>query len=525
MPYDHEEIAAVKQQATAGLLAIPGVNLVGLGSKEVDGRPTGELAIKVFVTEKRPAAQVAPGELIPAEIDGVPTDVVVGGTNIRPLSDDPGVPPRGALVHHNDGDAYVPDSELDQKTYRKPLIGGGMLTSEHSPGHGTLGCLLWDPANHNVGYALTNQHVIDDNGQRTVLPGVTKVGQPSGDTKVSGCCEDFIGVYAGGGMTEDRDEALVRLKPGMRWQARITDIGFILGSYVVTTLEAQSGTYVVRKRGMRTKLTGGFITALFATGHQIENQMVIRPNGNPDAGPTDVVFFAARGDSGSVLVNDDFKVVGLVDARDDEGNGFAFRIDHVLSRLASIEHINVQVATANGPDDIHTVPSSTATVAVPPELADAMGERLRVPVGRPWFEDGPSPGQALARLRDDLEETPAGRLLTTLWPAHQEELAGLVDSDRRVMIAWHRGGGAALFQLLLRMLDRPEQTVPDTLYGEPLQECVDRLYETFTASASEPLRADLERARAALPAPARLTGLTYAQLISTLDQEAGVRHG
>src|SRR5437763_1851492 len=84
-----DEALAIKTRVAPQLLVLPGVTAVGLGSKETGGRPTGELALKVFVTVKRPAGQVAAAELIPAEIDGLRTDVIQSGAR-RLLAAPPG---------------------------------------------------------------------------------------------------------------------------------------------------------------------------------------------------------------------------------------------------------------------------------------------------------------------------------------------------------------------------------------------------------------------------------------------------
>ena len=84
-----DEALAIKTRVAPQLLALPGVTAVGLGSKEIGGRPTGELALKVFVTVKRPADQVAAAELIPGEIDSLPTDVIQSGRR-HLLADPPG---------------------------------------------------------------------------------------------------------------------------------------------------------------------------------------------------------------------------------------------------------------------------------------------------------------------------------------------------------------------------------------------------------------------------------------------------
>ena len=50
-----ERLIAVKMRAAAEFRKIPGVTGVGLGGRERDGRPTGELVIKVFVRQNAQA--------------------------------------------------------------------------------------------------------------------------------------------------------------------------------------------------------------------------------------------------------------------------------------------------------------------------------------------------------------------------------------------------------------------------------------------------------------------------------------
>ena len=73
---DVDRVRAVKKAAAARLHAIPGVHAVGVGFKVVGGKETDELAITVFVEKKKKAEDLAEDELVPAEIDGVKTDVV-----------------------------------------------------------------------------------------------------------------------------------------------------------------------------------------------------------------------------------------------------------------------------------------------------------------------------------------------------------------------------------------------------------------------------------------------------------------
>jgi hypothetical protein len=73
---DFERIREIKRAAQGRLLALPGVHSVAIGAKIVAGQRTKEPAIVVFVTRKKGAAELPASEMIPAEIDGVKTDVV-----------------------------------------------------------------------------------------------------------------------------------------------------------------------------------------------------------------------------------------------------------------------------------------------------------------------------------------------------------------------------------------------------------------------------------------------------------------
>jgi hypothetical protein len=513
-PRDPETITRVKRDATERLLAIPNVVAVGIGPKMVGGRATGEPAIRVFVRRKLPADQVPADELIPPTIDGVLTDVDIGGDPV-PVADPVPVDRPGAI--------HPLTLDLDETTYR-PVVGGGQLTTVGSNHHGTLGCLMWDPANHEVAYALTNMHVIQPPDITAVTKNTTKIGQPDGSDSSSKCCNDVIGVWVGGGQSAERDEALVRLSPGMKWKAQITEIGLVAGKHKLIQTDVTGATpYKVAKRGMRTRLTGGTVSALSATTSEADNLIIIKPTPNPGAGAGDVTFFDFEGDSGSALVNAANEVVGLIWARDDVGNGYAYHIDHVLARLKNTDGLTVEVASSTDPNEVHTVPGATF-VPVPHEVAERVAadpaERLaftgadgRAPLGSPWFSDVPPVAATAPRVFADLAASESGQLLLDVWQTHREELTRLVDRDRRVTVAWHRGGGAALSQLLLRLPADPGRALPATLYDEPLMTSVDRLHVVLVRSASEQLRADLDRVRAVLP---DLDGLTYAQIVAAL---------
>jgi hypothetical protein len=67
------EARDVKERVEASLLALPGVTGVDVGYKLVAGKKTDLVAIRVYVASKQ---DVPAEQQIPAEIEGIPTDVI-----------------------------------------------------------------------------------------------------------------------------------------------------------------------------------------------------------------------------------------------------------------------------------------------------------------------------------------------------------------------------------------------------------------------------------------------------------------
>lgn len=503
-----EELFAIKERAAEQLMRIPGVTGVGLGGRETAGRPMGEISIKVFVSEKRPRAEVPPDEVIPETFEGVPTDVIALGEGEEEQG-----PPTGR--------AAVPMSNRDLDRYR-PLTGGVRIEAKlPDASGGTLGCFLWERADHDHVYALTNQHVMTGSVAPTVAD--TKVGQPNSSDSVTKCCSNIVGLYAGGRKESGRDAAVVRLEAGMQWRPHVTEIGELQGTHALTTGEIAGLTYQVRKRGQRSRLTGGTVESINATwtvaGITHNNVTVVRPNPDPTLPAGTPIFFTQKGDSGSVYVNDDNEVVALHFAgRSSQQRSAGFGIAHILNVFRTREGLDLEVAVATTPGQVFTVPGS-AMVEVPPEVAPVLTgvrtrERVLAPVGSGWLPGVAVPSPAMAvDLQADLDRTASGRHLINLWLRHQQELLELVNTNKRVAMVWHRSGGAALFQYATRMLTQPSLALPETLHGRPLSNVLDRLHQAFARFAGAELKADLDRARASLP---DLAGRTYPQIVDAL---------
>jgi hypothetical protein len=512
-----EEFAAARGRAAELLAQLPGVHAIGVGSKEVGGAMTGEPAIKVFVIRKLPVEEIPEAERIPGTIGGIRTDVVETGQVHLTAA-----PPPGAN--------RPADSDEGDDGRHRSLIGGSQISMDGSEHVGTMGCFVWNTANQAQVWGLTCYHVVSPPDIAAPVAGTTDVGQP--DTGSScGCCKGKFGKYAGGNRvgppngSPDRDEAVLRVSAGMKWRADIMGIGTngadgpVAGTHQVTTNEANSGTYPVRKRGKRTRLTGGIVSTLVSGPTITDNVLVVNPNPAPSPGTS---FFDWHGDSGSVLINDAGQVVGLVYSTDDAGHGYALMIGGVLSRLSADlgAGVTLDVATAAVAGIDHTV-SGAAMAAVPHEVVSALaGEQAsadRTPVlaavGQ-WALPEPPP-TSFGHVEEDLVRSPSGRRLAAMWQEHEAELIRLVNTNRRLTAVWHRSGAAAIFQLLLRMTIDPAVRMPETVNGQPLAACVERVHALLARTASPRLRTELDWVRSWLPA---IAGLTYPQILQTLDR-------
>lgn len=78
-------ISEVRNRHESALLKYPNVVGLGEGIRSREGKPTSEPCIVVYVGRKVPESELKEDEILPAEIEGVPVDVLEVG-EIRPLT-------------------------------------------------------------------------------------------------------------------------------------------------------------------------------------------------------------------------------------------------------------------------------------------------------------------------------------------------------------------------------------------------------------------------------------------------------
>lgn len=376
------EYFAIKERAAAHLLKLPQVTAVGLGPRERNRRYTGEIAIKVFVRRKRPLDEIPEEERIPPLIDGVPTDVEELG-ELR-LSESP-----VDLEEHEDPLHTI----LPDRRKLRPLRGGMSLGAQGKIGHGTLGCLLQDKVDATAVYALTNHHVVSADGKTSRSRTVSNPSAMNSDSENIFDDGNPIGIVAEAIDEAILDAAVVRINPLIEWLPRVAQIGWLTGSHELTLAEVRNGDYKVRKRGITSRLTNGVIAciegeclSITTTIERIirKKNIFVRPT---DPAPDDQ--FMRDGDSGSILVNEENEVVGLMYASDPVhgstfGYGIGVPIGTVFGRLKDLYGLDLQVATPEteepgegGEAQEVPRPAGVPTIPGPEQIAKARREELR----------------------------------------------------------------------------------------------------------------------------------------------------
>jgi hypothetical protein len=423
---DQGRILMLYDQVKEDLLRIPGVVEVGVGSKEVDGVATEELAFRVYVNEKLPESSLPSEEVIPKTIGGFPTDVI--------KKYDP-VPLIGF------------DDEDDWKNY-DTKAGGMRIGSEDGGGTGTLGCFCRLKSDNSVVF-LSNHHVLFS-GSAKVGSGV---GQPN--HKESCCCTcNEIGQVLDG--DQPLDCAIAKLNTDVTFAAKVRRIkkadGTTENPGFIDTEQAAVHMDEVWKVGARTGLTRGKMT-------QVLPHIIITPD-------PPFTKIADHGDSGSVVVNFGTNhVVGLLWAINVEGGplGLAKPIMPVVTRL-----------------NITIIPTDQSleydVLDVDEDALDLAARLTRDSVFAPLE----------ARLRD----SEAGRQILDLVLRHGEECLELVNKARPVTVLWHRQRGPAFLAALARSAKEPSYRFPDSIEGVDRREAAMRICEALVRHGSEALRAD-----------------------------------
>lgn len=315
---DFEKMSAIRKRHDRPMLKKANVVGVGVGYKETRGEATDQWALVVLVREKLPMDLLPKQDVIPKEVDGLVTDVKSVGR---------------VVAYPSTTDRWRPAP-------------GGVSVGHYAITAGTLGAVVRDASTQEQ-LILSNNHVLANSndasiGDQIVQPGPVDGGRVPQD--VIATLERFVPIKfqdsngGNGGCAISKTivsvlNALARLVgSGTRFGTRPSQTSNLMDAaiakpsyddvlkeeiYKVGTVQGTIAAEVgmdVKKCGRTTELTTGSITTLDTTiqvgygGNRVatfEHQILTSDMSEP-------------GDSGSLIVDNENRAVGLLFAGSDQ---------------------------------------------------------------------------------------------------------------------------------------------------------------------------------------------------------------
>jgi len=96
---------------------------------------------------------------------------------------------------------------------------------------------------------------------------------------------------------------------------------------------------------------------------------------------------------------------------------------------------------------------------------------------------------------------------------HVPETQQLLRQNRRFAAAWRRYGGPLIVQAVLRVAERRDEHLPQTIKGRPMLTCLHKIQAVLERCASSDLCRDLARYQHRLET---LLALTYEEVVASL---------
>lgn len=288
------EIGEVREKREEEILSYPNVVGIATGYKIRAAKVTPELSMQVLVEKKIPEAQLVEKEIVPKEVEGIKTDVIITG-RIEALA-----------IYSSSYRPAFPGSS----------IGHANITA------GTFGCLVQDKKEHDF-LILSNNHVLANSNHAAIGNSILQAGRYDGGIyprDVIAKLKRFVPLVSGYNLV---DAAVAKPEDQRLVVASIPRIGMPTG-----TAQARLGrTY--RKVGRTTGYTTGRATSLDATVKVNYGAGVVYLFKNQIL----TTNMSAGGDSGSLLVDPYARAVGLLFA----GSSVVTVHNHISNVLMALE--------------------------------------------------------------------------------------------------------------------------------------------------------------------------------------------
>jgi len=302
-----KNVQKIKNTLAKKLLKDDNVTGIDIGYKIKGGQVTEELAIRVFVRNKIDKSKLKKGQIIPKSTRNIKTDVIEGQYSLQRDRN------------------WARNAATDLKQYE--ILKGGIQIATRDGETGTLGMIVKDnktgkPAiltnRHVFGHAKPGDPIYQPNEQsQNIIANITRVG---GDTSTD--------------ETTYIDAGIATILDGVKISNEIVGIGEIEGLNPIDDSEFEK--YSVSKSGRTTRLTHGYTVGMRGTHKVIGRNEVLYASNCIDIKP-DIKYhgkFSYSGDSGSVIVDDDNRVMALLfGGSDTTGTTTAIPIEKVFETL------------------------------------------------------------------------------------------------------------------------------------------------------------------------------------------------
>ena len=307
------------------------VHAVGIGRKIVDGKPSSEECVRLYVVQKLAPSLLSPRDVLPEEIDGIPTDVIES-TPPRIFA---ARRPRAARTVHA---AATPPCSSNRRERQRPVV-GGISAAHRDVTAGTIACFCRstrhgdDP---NQVFVLSNNHVFAEVNAANVGDDLYQPGPADGGAAADHFADlhRFVTIQLGGTLPNKVDAAIGKLRPDVPHLAEICSIGAVTGT------RAAEEDMLVRKHGRTSGYTEGRIDDIAYDGivgmdHSDDSVVALFQDQIRIVATPPHAAIGLGGDSGSLIVHRTTgHAVGLYFAGPPAGDyGLANHIGSVLTEL------------------------------------------------------------------------------------------------------------------------------------------------------------------------------------------------
>lgn len=411
---------------------------------------------------------------------GIRVEMVQSSKSFKVVSDGHG----GTVLQEITG-SMIDTSNTTSGTKVTP--GGERIHTETIKNVGTLGCIAIDQSvTPNKKVMLSNAHVI------AAVPKNPEVHHPTYYDSSTDCSSHRKGNMirfsipnkTTGTGVRTVDAAIASIKKDVASDQVVVDIGPLQGGRrpKLTPTDIANHDFKVWKRGSMTAITEGIVMDVGFTqktnddGFQWNDQLLVEPISGFGRG-----IMCVLGDSGSVLVDKENMVIGLLHKGTREGQCIASHIMDVEDEL------KIRIWKEN-------------EVVADLDAGDAENEPLAIGPGIPNL------------LTDSVAELTAagGASFVAMVQSHYYEVFNLVKKNRQFAFVWFHNHGPELIHQLRTAVERRTRLIPDTIRKKPLQKLASNIFEAMKKYGSAKLVNTINTYESWL---LQIIGMTYEEIL------------